>query len=112
MGLDISAVSKLEPIEVPEDIEIWSDEWYDWEMDQGGDVYNVWSSPNFPEQAEGIEDGTYISRNGEYTSFRAGSYSGYGTWRDWLAQATMGGVLGKTGGATTMWASADSGDYG
>ncbi len=112
MGLDISAVSKLEPIEVPEDIETWSDEWYDWEMDQGGDVYNVWSSPNFPEQAEGIEDGTYISRDGQYTSFRAGSYSGYGTWRDWLAQATMGGILGKTGGATTMWASADGGDYG
>ena len=32
MGLDISAVSKLEPIEVPEDIEQWSDEWYDWEV--------------------------------------------------------------------------------
>ncbi len=112
MGLDISAVSKLEPIEVPEDIEQWSDEWYDWEVDQGGDVYNVWSSPNFPEQAEGIENGTYISRDGQHTGFRAGSYSGYGTWRDWLAQATMGGILGKTGGASTMWSSADSGDYG
>ena len=44
MGLDISAVSKLKPIEVPEDIEKWSDEWYDWEAEQGGDVYNVWSA--------------------------------------------------------------------
>jgi hypothetical protein len=112
MGLDISAVSKLEPIEVPEDIEQWSDEWYDWEADQGGDVYNVWSSPNFPEQAEGMEDGTYIARDSQHTSFRAGSYSGYGTWRDWLAQATMGGILNKSGGAQSMWDSADGGDYG
>ena len=44
MGLDISAVSKLEPIEVPEDMEKWSDEWYDWESEQDGDVYSVYSS--------------------------------------------------------------------
>ena len=66
----------------------------------------------FLNKLKGLEDGTYISRDGQYTSFRAGSYSGYGTWRDWLAQATMGGILGKSGGATTMWASADGGDYG
>lgn len=112
MGLDISAVSKLEPIEVPEDIELWSDEWYDWEQEQDGPIYSVWGSPNFREQSEGMEDGTYMSRDGESTGFRAGSYSGYGTWRDWLAQATMSGVLGKSGGAEQMWSSADSGDYG
>ena len=43
---------------------------------------------------------------------RDSSYSGYGTWRDWLAQATMGGILNKSGGAESMWDSADSGDYG
>ena len=112
MGLDISAVSKLEPIEVPEDIEKWSDEWYDWEGEQGGDIYQVYSSNAFQEQSEGMEDGTYISTDGESTGFRAGSYSGYGTWRDWLAQSVMNGVLGKTGGAEQMWGSADGGDYG
>ena len=97
MGLDITAVSKLEPIEAPEDIELWSNEWYDWEQEQDGPIYNVWSSPNFRDQAEGMEDGTYMSRDGKSTGFRAGSYSGYGTWRDWLAQATMGGILNKSG---------------
>ena len=111
MGLDISAVSKLEPIEVPEDIEKWSDEWYDWESEIGGDVYNVYSMDAFPEQSEGLEDGAYISRDGEHTSFRAGSYSGYGTWREWMASAVMQGILNKTGGATAMWHSSDEGDY-
>ena len=113
MGLDISAVSKLEPIEVPEDMEKWSDEWYDWESEQDGDVYSLYSSDSFREQAEGMVDGTYITTDdSQSTGFRAGSYTGYGTWRDWLAQSVMNGVLGKSGGAEQMWGSADGGDYG
>ena len=113
MGLDISAISKLKPIEVPEDMEKWSDEWYDWESEQDGDVYSLYSSDAFREQSEGIEDGTYITTDdSQSTGFRAGSYTGYGTWRDWLAQSVMNGVLGKSGGAEQMWGSADGGDYG
>ncbi len=34
MGLDITAISEVEPIEIPSDIELWSNEYYDWEADQ------------------------------------------------------------------------------
>jgi len=110
MGLDITAVSKLVPIEIPEDIEIWSDEYYDWEAEQDGTVVNISTHDAFPEQAEGLDDGSYLE-TGEDFGFRAGSYGGYGTWRDWLAQSVMGGILGKTGGATAMWRTGDEGDF-
>ena len=76
MGLDITAVSKLVPVEIPEDIEKWSDEYYDWESEQDGDVYALYSLDAFREQAEGIEDGTYVTTDGsQSTGFRAGSYT-------------------------------------
>ena len=37
MGLDITAISEVEPIEIPEGIELWSNEYYDWEADQATD---------------------------------------------------------------------------
>ena len=42
MGLDITAISEIEPVEIPEDIELWSDEYYDWEEEQNfpGSVWN------------------------------------------------------------------------
>ena len=86
MGLDITALSQLKPVEIPEDIEIWSDEYYDWEADQEGSVWSIRGHSHFPLQAEGIEDGSYIA-TGEDLGFRAGSYSGYGMWRDWLSKA-------------------------
>ena len=42
MGLDISVISNLEPIEIPEDIELWSDEYYDWEKENYPDK-DVWN---------------------------------------------------------------------
>ena len=57
MGLDITAISEMEPIEIPEGIEIWSDEYYDWEADQdfAGHVWNLYQSDQvFPEQGEGL----------------------------------------------------------
>ena len=41
MGLDITAVSQLEPVDLPEGIEIWSDEYYDWEDEQVSSVWNL-----------------------------------------------------------------------
>ena len=34
MGLDISVISEIVPIDIPEDIELWSDEYYEWEEKQ------------------------------------------------------------------------------
>ena len=79
MGLDISAVSELKRVELPEGMEPWSDEYYDWENELG---YQLWTfRPNtwFEKQSTGLEDGAYDA-TGEGYSFRAGSYSGYGMW--------------------------------
>ena len=91
MGLDITAISQIEPVEIPEDIELWSDEYYDWEEEQNfpGSVWNLYQSPNFPEQGEGLPDGSVVSK-GEDFSHRAGSYSGYNDWRRLLARAALG----------------------
>jgi len=44
----------------------------------------IYPNPDFPAQAEGIEDGYYGYENS--MDFRAGSYSGYNQWRDELAR--------------------------
>tara|TARA_Y100001973_G_C5137164_1_gene300950 strand:- start:137 stop:709 length:573 start_codon:yes stop_codon:yes gene_type:complete len=91
MGLDITAISEIEPIVVPPELEIWSDEYYEWEQEQDfpGGVWNL--SPNawFPEQSEGVPLGSVISKGEEY-GFRAGSYSGYNEWRNDLTYAVLG----------------------
>ena len=91
MGLDITAISEVEPIEIPEDIELWSNEYYDWEADQSlpGGVWNLYQSNNFPEQGEGLPNGTVVAM-GEEFGHRAGSYSGYNEWRRLLARAALG----------------------
>ena len=105
MGLDITAISEIEPIEIPADIEIWSDEYYDWEADQdfAGHVWNLYQSDHFPEQGEGLPN-TSVIATGEDFGHRAGSYSGYNEWRRLLAQA----ALGLTD--TEVWARVDAGE--
>ena len=91
MGLDITAISEIEPIEIPENIELWSNEYYDWEEEQDlpGGVWNLYQSNNFPEQGEGLPNGTVVAM-GEEFGHRAGSYSGYNEWRRLLARAALG----------------------
>jgi len=91
MGLDITAISEMEPVEIPEGIEIWSDEYYDWERDQDfdGHVWNLYQSDNFPEQGEGLPNGSVVATGGDF-GHRAGSYSGYNEWRRLLAKAALG----------------------
>jgi len=91
MGLDITAISEVEPIEIPEGIELWSNEYYDWEADQAlpGGVWNLYQSNNFPEQGEGLPNGAVVA-TGEEFGHRAGSYSGYNEWRRLLARAALG----------------------
>ena len=105
MGLDISALSELERIELPEGIKPWSDEYYDWEEEQAGSVWRFQKPNSFTEQAEGLDDGFYTSSD-DYFGFRAGSYTGYGMWRDELAHAA-----GYYGGSSDVWAKVDGGGY-
>ena len=90
MGLDISVISQIKPISIPEGIELWSNEYYEWEEKQDieGSVWNFQPNPYFPEQSEGLPDGFGYGTGEEY-SFRAGSYSGYGEWRDLLARVAL-----------------------
>ena len=60
MGLDISAVSQLQKVDLPEDIELWSDEYYDWEDTQPSSVWNLHPHTYFEEQFQGLEEGPHI----------------------------------------------------
>jgi hypothetical protein len=104
MGLDISVISKIKPISIPEDIELWSNEYYEWEKKQDiqGTVWNFQPNQHFPEQSEGLPDGFGYGTGEEY-SFRAGSYSGYGEWRDLLSRLALD--MGSEG----VWNKIDSG---
>ena len=87
MGLDISALGKIVPIDIPDGIVPWSDQYYEWE--ESMDIGHLWYyglTNVFHEQAEGLKEGAYVAE-GEIFGFRAGSYTGYGMWRDELAHA-------------------------
>lgn len=103
MGLDITAISEMEVIKAPEGIELYSDEYYDWEESVGGNIWNVWNSEHFNPQNQGLpEDGDLVQAKGDVFGFRAGSYSGYGQWRDDLARAA-----GNKEGAQGVWNTID-----
>lgn len=79
MGLDVSAWARLERLEgEPDD-----------EMLGAGEVVSVHASSEFPGRTIGLADGWYRGERlqfGNFDSFRAGAYSGYNAWRDWLAK--------------------------
>jgi len=102
MGLDIIAISQIRQIHVPEDIELWSDAYYDWEQEQDfdGSVWNLDRHPHFTEQFKGLPIGSVVGEGEEY-GFRAGSYGGYGEWRDLLAKVALGM------GAKDLWVKMD-----
>ena len=108
MGLDISVISNIEPVELPEGMEKWSDEFYDWEGDHyPSGLWTPYIDSNFPRQGEGLPDSEVVQSHGEGHSFRAGSYSGYNEWRNDLALAA-----GYEGGAEEVWSRGDGGEYG
>lgn len=103
MGLDITAISLIKPVEIPEGMEKWSDEYYNWEAENGFRLWGVGVDRNFPEQGEGLPDSEVVDSEGESYSFRAGSYGGYGEWRNDLALAA-----GHKGGSEGLWAKVDN----
>lgn len=87
MGLDISAYSKLKFVERVAGVEEWEDR-FDWTKT----VY-IWPSYvndfYFSEWADGlIANGVYKIGEGKI-SFRAGSYSSYNQWREWLCRLVL-----------------------
>lgn len=79
MGLDITAYSKMHRVEgCTADV----DECYH---------TRAWVNTEFPYQADGVETGCYRRLDGSVEiRFRAGSYSGYNSWRDDLDKMRKG----------------------
>jgi len=77
MGLDITYYSKLKKIDCA----------FDADGDPVGvsDWFQAYLNPDFPGRAGGIENKAVYSYE-ESEGFRAGSYSGYNTWREELAK--------------------------
>ena len=76
MGLDITAYSHAKKV--------------DGEFDDDKHT-NVYIMEGFESQADGLEPGCYEVFEYGIERFRAGSYSGYNEWRNWLAS-----FVGKT----------------
>ena len=79
MGLDISyyKLGKMVEPDTEDDFEVYSDEWHD----KYGHLINI-QSYGLWDQNDDLQDGLY--ENDYLGGFRAGSYSGYGWFRDTL----------------------------
>jgi hypothetical protein len=76
MGLDITAYSRMVPLECDS---------------ESCDHVCPYVNPDFPEQADGVSDQCYgKTLQSQVHAFRAGSYSGYNWWRDELANMARG----------------------
>jgi hypothetical protein len=80
MGLDITAYRQLKPCAAPEGAATGD---YDYER-----FFAPLNNDHFPGRAAGLDSEWYeFSRlDGAVLGFRAGSYSGYNNWREWLAK--------------------------
>jgi hypothetical protein len=81
MGLDITAYGYLQPAPDAELDEYgepkdWRGHWKPGAIE--------WTESNWPGRTEGVEPNA-IYCVGDRFGFRAGSYSGYNAWRNWLA---------------------------
>ncbi len=81
MSLDITAMRKLRKVENPILDENGYPEDYENKWKPGASM--EWSEEKFPGRGEGIDANSVYEFEEEY-SFRAGSYSDYGAWRDEL----------------------------
>lgn len=80
MGLDVSYYTDIQFVR-----KLREDEEYFERGELEGDLYHLSPIADFVEQADGV-DGIY--KVGSRSSFRVGSYSYYGFWRDQLARMT------------------------
>lgn len=87
MGLDITAYKKLKVVTNPEIDEDRSP--VNWETEWTPGASMEWSEENFPSRGEGIDPQTVYTWEDEF-GFRAGSYSGYNSWRRNLERFASG----------------------
>lgn len=85
MGLDITAYKRLTPAATETDEDGWPLDWRRYHRITEDEL--KWTNESFPGRANGMKPGIYSFE--DRIDFRAGSYSGYSAWRDWLA--TVGG---------------------
>lgn len=80
MGLDIVVYERIQLVP-------WQHEYGDecHEMDH----VRIWKDQGFPRSARGLELGRCYLSLGDSYSFRAGSYSGYNTWREQLCRSAL-----------------------
>lgn len=74
MGLDITAYRKVAAVRAKKD----EDDGYE------DGLTSFYPNTDFPGRFDGLEEGVLYSYVEEH-DFRAGSYGGYGAWREWLA---------------------------
>ena len=74
MGLDITAYGRLVKQEIQPDID----------DERADDYFRCRINSDFPGRADDLEDGAHYSWD-DITGFAAGSYGGYGQWREQLA---------------------------
>jgi hypothetical protein len=88
MGLDITAYKNVKVINHLSDVEDWEENYY---MKGREDTVYIYPSlvDWFPEWAEGLEYGAVYEYEDAF-GFRAGSYSGYNWWREWLCETFLG----------------------
>lgn len=95
MGLDITAASRIEKVDVQvlvregetlKEIES-SGALYDYAYDEG--LLHVYANKDFPGREAPLEDGFYRV-GGEQVSFPAGAYSGYNRYREALSVMALG----------------------
>lgn len=80
MGLDITAYKKLKKVENPcLDEDGYPVDWNQWKAGGGME----WSESIWPGKGHPIDPDAVYTWEDDY-SFRAGSYTGYGIWRDHL----------------------------
>lgn len=97
MGLGITAYRKLTPAQGNEAFGETGELMYDEGWVQ------LYANPDFPTQADDIKD-DHAYRYEETIRFHAGSYGGYGRWRDELAELA-GYELGEYGAHGRTWSS-------
>lgn len=87
MGLDITAYSKAELIDTLPNYDAY---WEKYGQGDDDDLNYVHGNPDFPDRIAPIVANGVYKIHGDRFGFRAGSYSGYGQWRNELAELALG----------------------
>jgi len=91
MGLDVVAFEHANPVP-----------FCDKDCDEHDEHIVAWVDTGMGRSIRGLTPDCCYTVSGREIAFRAGSYSGYGEWREQLSQRALGAA------ATTVWANAEA----